>query len=175
MRYGVLFLIVSLITFPMTTFGSSEPLYLRCSWVDDKIFRGVDDNGSVLPKSPFPDIHFQFPKLRKDKRIKVTLPDFMKFDRPENFFVITELSEEKILVQECLEPHYMTEEEYTRFMKQLGMEVDYSNYLKTSSVCKKTDTKGFYIDRFTGELEVQRWSKYQPSGFFFDTETSKET
>lgn len=171
----VLFFVVSLLTFPISTFGSSEPLHLKCSWVDDKIFRGLDENGFVLPKSPLPDIDFQFPKVRKDKRIKVTLPNFMKFDRPETFFVITELLEDKIIVQECLEPHYMTEEEYTRLMKLLDREVDYSNHLKTSSVCKTLDTKSYNIDRFTGDLEVQRWSKLQPSGFFFDTETPKET
>ena len=169
------FLVLSFLIIPFTSYGNPESLHLKCSWVDDKIFRGVDDNGSVLPKSPLPDINFQFPKLGTNTRVEVFLPNFMKFERTETFFVITDLLDDKIIVQECLEPHYMTEEEYTRLMKLLDMEVDYSNHLKTSSVCKTLDTKSFNVDRFTGELEVQHWSKYQPSGIFFDTETSKET
>ena len=171
------FLFLSFLIVPVTSYGNFEPLHLKCSWVDDKILRGVDDNGSVLSKSPLPDIYFQFPKLRKDQRVKVKLPDFMRVDRPETFFLITELSGEKILVQECLEPNpiFQTEEEYTRLMEKLGKKVDFPNYLKTRSMCKKTDFKGFNINRFTGELEIQHWFSGGGSGFFFDTEISKET
>ena len=72
----------SFLIVPVTSYGNLEPLHLKCSWVDDKILKGVDDNGYVLPKSPLPDIDFQFPKLRKDQGInKIT--KFLRVDRPE--------------------------------------------------------------------------------------------
>lgn len=113
-----------IINHPSIALGNSIPFHLNCSWVDDKIFRGVTDNDTIMIKTPLPDINFHFSKLENSERVLVFRPEFMRIDPKEEFFTISKITPHEIIVQECMEANNMSEESYITTREFFGLEIN---------------------------------------------------